>query len=205
MFKAILCDLDGVVRLWDPAATRAIEERHALPPGAIMSAAFEPSLLEQAVHGHIEDAAWRLAISRALSDAHGPAAAQAVADWCELTGSVARDVMDVLTELRPRLRTALITNCTTRLEADLEALGLTGAFDAVLSSARLGLAKPDPRIFHAAAESLGVSLGECILVDDTPRHVEGGRAAGVTSILFTGATDLRARLDALLADPRDHG
>jgi putative hydrolase of the HAD superfamily len=199
MFKAILFDLDGVIRHFDEGETSAIEERHALPVGAIMAAAFEPVLLEQAVCGRIDDATWRLAIRDALTGAHGPAAAAAVADWCALTGSVARDVLDLIGELRPRLRTGLVTNCTTRLESDLEELGVTGSFDALFSSARLGFAKPDARIFRAAAERLGARLDECIFIDDKPAFVEAARALGLAGILFAGADDLRARLDSLLA------
>jgi putative hydrolase of the HAD superfamily len=196
--RAIIYDLDGVIRRWDPDETLSIEQRHSLPPGAILAAAFEPALLEQAVCGRIDDETWRAAIRDALIRAHGPAAAAAVRDWCLLTGSVDQEVLSLVTQVRSRLRTGLLTNATTRLEADLEALGLSDSFDQVVNSARVGFAKPDPRIYAVAAERLGHRPEECIFVDDRSAFVDAARAAGLTGIVFAGAPDLRERLAHLV-------
>lgn len=155
--------------------------------------------MARAVCGEIDDAAWRKAVRAALAE-HGAAADAAVSAWTALTGRVVSEMVELVAAMRPRLRTGLITNATTRVEADLRLLRLDGCFDAVISSARVGVAKPDARIFHLAAERLGHRPEECIFVDDTPGHVEGARAIGLTGILFAGAADLRARLDALLAE-----
>jgi putative hydrolase of the HAD superfamily len=195
--RAIIYDLDGVIRRWDPDETLSIEQRHGLPGGAILAAAFEPALLEQAVCGHIDDQTWRDTIRDALIRAHGPAAVAAVRDWCLLTGSVDQEVLSLVTECRSRLRTGLLTNATTRLEADLEALGLTDCFDQVVNSARIGFAKPDRRIYAVAAERMGHRPEECIFVDDRAAFVDAACAAGLTGIVFAGATDLREQLARL--------
>jgi len=197
-YRALIVDLDGVIRLWDGEATRALEERHRLPAGALLAAAFEPALLERAVCGSIEDEAWRAAVRDALARAHGPAAEAAVDDWCRLSGRVDPEMLDLVATLPPGTRTALLTNATTRLEADLRLLGLEDRFDAVVSSARLGFAKPDPRIFRVAAERLDCRPEQCIFVDDTPGHVDAARAVGMHAIAFAGAADLRAQLAGLL-------
>lgn len=199
MHRAIIYDLDGVIRLWEPTALADIEKRHGLPLGVIAAAAFEPALALQATCGHIDDDGWRLAVKETLVRAHGPAGTAAVADWCLLTGRVNSELISLVAELRPRWRTGLLTNATTRVEADLEQLGLTGCFDVVMNSARLGLAKPDPRVFRAAADRLGHQPEECIFVDDTPVNVEAARATGLTGIVYIGVGDLRERLAPLLA------
>jgi putative hydrolase of the HAD superfamily len=196
--RAIIYDLDGVIRRWDPDETASIEQRHGLPAGAIHAAAFEPALLEQAVCGHIDDESWREAIRTALVRAHGRAAGAAVRDWCQLTGAVDREVLGLVIEGRRRLRTGLLTNATTRLEADLESLGLSDCFDQVISSARIGFAKPDPRIYAVAAERLGHRPEECIFVDDRAAFVDAASAAGLTGIVFAGAPDLKERLALLV-------
>jgi putative hydrolase of the HAD superfamily len=118
-------------------------------------------------------------------------------DWCQLSGAVDREMLALVAETRCRLRTGLLTNATTRLEADLELLGLGDCFDLVVSSARVGFAKPDPRIYRVAADRLGHRPEECIFVDDRAVFVEAAREVGLTGILFAGAADLRARLARL--------
>lgn len=196
MLRAIICDLDGVIRLWDDRDTAAIEQRHQLPAGCIMAAAWP--LVGRATSGEIDDAAWRLDVRDGLVRAHGPAAGPAVTAWCQLAGRIDADVVALLAEQRASgRRIALLTNATTRLEADLAAAGLDQAFDAVVSSARARMTKPDPRIFLLAAERLGCPPGTCVFIDDSPGNVEAARAVGMTGIRFVGAADLRARLTAL--------
>jgi putative hydrolase of the HAD superfamily len=49
----------------------------------------------------------------------------------------------------------------------------------IVDSAILGIAKPDPGIFHHVAETLGVRPERCLYVGDTVRYdVLGARAAG---------------------------
>jgi putative hydrolase of the HAD superfamily len=56
--------------------------------------------------------------------------------------------------------------------------------DAVLDSAVVGIAKPDPGIFRLALDTLGVAADETIHVGDTPAaDVAGARAAGVAPVL----------------------
>ena len=55
----LLCDLDGVVRLWPAHVVAAAEEAAGLPRGSIQDMAFAPDLLTLAVTGGISDEAWR--------------------------------------------------------------------------------------------------------------------------------------------------
>ena len=56
--------------------------------------------------------------------------------------------------------------------------------DAVVISAELGAAKPDPAIFRAALERLGAAADDAIHVGDSVEHdVAGARAAGLEAML----------------------
>jgi putative hydrolase of the HAD superfamily len=56
--------------------------------------------------------------------------------------------------------------------------------DAVVISAELGVAKPDPAIFNAALERLGAVAGDALHVGDSiEADVEGARAAGIEAVL----------------------
>jgi len=67
--------------------------------------------------------------------------------------------------------------------ADLEVIGLHHLFHARLSAAGVGVAKPDPRIFLAAAEALGLPPHEVLHVGDDPLlDVVGAREAGMRTV-----------------------
>ena len=43
-FDAILCDVDGVVRIWDPEIMPRIDREHGVPPGTLASIHKMPGL-----------------------------------------------------------------------------------------------------------------------------------------------------------------
>lgn len=197
---AVLCDLDGVVRLWDPELTSQLEAIYALEPGAILAAAFEPGLMARAVTGRCTDAEWRVGLAELLASRSGDVegAREAVARWSAPVGQVDHELLGLLARVREsRVPVVLVTNGTTRLDDDLAALGLHGSFDAVVNSAVVGAAKPGEAIFHAAAAAAEVDAGACLFIDDTAGHVEAARALGMTAIHYTGIESARETLESL--------
>ncbi len=77
------------------------------------------------------------------------------------------------------LRLAIVANWDCALPGHLETAGLAGFFDTVVTSARAGVAKPDPAIFRLALDELGVVPGRALHVGDEPIDEEGARAAGL--------------------------
>jgi len=79
---------------------------------------------------------------------------------------------------------ALVSNWQRGLEHFCTELGIADAFDHVISSAELGIAKPDRRIFDEACSRLGAEPEHVLHVGDTlADDYEGGRAAGLQTIL----------------------
>jgi putative hydrolase of the HAD superfamily len=80
----------------------------------------------------------------------------------------------------------VITNgATAKQRRKLEMLELWNRLGAVLISEDFGAAKPDARIFHAAAQRLGVDPSECVFVGDNPqKDVLGAAAAGMRAVWF---------------------
>jgi putative hydrolase of the HAD superfamily len=206
-YDAVLCDIDGVIRHW-PAADD-IELAHQLPPGALAAAAFRPSRLNPAITGSITDAQWRSAVARDLAETCGSEArARAVVRaWSGLEPYADDQVVALLARARQFVTVALVSNATTRLEQDLAQLGLSDAADIVISSARIGVAKPDPRFYVIAAERAGASAGRCLFIDDTTANVAAASEAGMTGVNYRQSEDLRAALAPLWtaerpSDPR---
>ena len=80
-------------------------------------------------------------------------------------------------------RTALAT-MSYRKEAlhVLRALDLEGSLDVVLTRGDVQQPKPDPEIYLLAAQKLGVSPGECLVLEDSPTGVRAGVAAGMNVV-----------------------
>ncbi len=66
-----------------------------------------------------------------------------------------------------------------------DALGLQGAFDAVICGEDLPAGKPDPAVFLAAARAIGVPPARCIVVEDAVVGVAAARRAGMKCIAVT--------------------
>jgi putative hydrolase of the HAD superfamily len=189
MVGAVLCDLDGVLRRWPPMGD--LDTGHGVPEGTLAAAAFAPHRLLPAITGRCTDEQWRAAVTADLR-AHTPRAAELVAAWSAGAGEIDQDVAALLASVRGRV--VLVTNATTRLESDVDALGLARQVDAVVNSARLGFAKPSPEIYLAAAEVAGVPPQRCLFVDDSAANVDAATALGMAGHHFTGAAGLRAVL-----------
>jgi len=96
------------------------------------------------------------------------------------------DVMPAFERLRARgLAVGIISNWDSRLGRLLDGLGLSGVLSDVVSSADVGLHKPDPRIFELACTRLGVDPAESAHVGD--HHYAdylGASALGMTAVLI---------------------
>jgi putative hydrolase of the HAD superfamily len=190
-YGAVLCDLDGVIRHWP--ATGDVERAHGLPPGSLAIAAFSPSRLNPAITGQITDAQWRAAVASDLGAVCGSAerARAAVNAWSALEPRTDPRVLAWLAQARQAVPVVLVTNATTRLEEDLARQGLSDVADLVVSSARLGVAKPDPRFYARAAAQAGVPAGRCLFIDDTAANAAAASAAGMTGVHYRQFDDLR--------------
>jgi putative hydrolase of the HAD superfamily len=183
--RALLVDMDGVLRRWDRARDAEIERRYGLGPGALLATAMEPDRVRPVLLGEVTHADWMAGVGRALG------APEAVTEWEAFRGEVDPDVLGLVREVRAAGRpVALVTNATDRLDADLAALGLTGELDVIVNSSVLGVAKPGPEFFARAGELVGVPPRDCLVVDDSARVVRGARAAGLLAHRWSGPPDL---------------
>ncbi|MGN9783010.1 HAD family hydrolase [Nonomuraea sp. ZG12] len=188
-FDAILCDLDGVLRQFDHAVQADIEARYGLP---LRKTAFDPALILPATLGHVTEAQWVASIATALGgDERARAAA---AEFAAVPFRVDEEVRALLARAQERVPVVLVTNAMDTLEGHLDQLGLTYFADAVVSSARVGVAKPDRRIYEIAAELAGVAPERCLFVDDRLENVTAAIGLGMTGVHFRGVADLAAAL-----------
>jgi len=108
---------------------------------------------------------------------------------------------EVLGALRERgLTLAICSNWDWDLEEAIDAAGLSGMVDVVVSSAWVGARKPHRRMYDAVLERTGVAATDALFVGDTwSCDVEGPRALGLLPVYIR-----RAHLGPDATAPDDH-
>jgi putative hydrolase of the HAD superfamily len=77
---------------------------------------------------------------------------------------------------------ALTNNWAHEGAGDSETDALRDLFDVFVESSKLGLRKPDPRIYQHTCEALGVTPRDAIFLDDIGRNLKAARELGMTTI-----------------------
>jgi len=92
--------------------------------------------------------------------------------------------LDILDDLSKRYSLGVISNGN----ADVNHIGIGHLFNFILSSEKVGVAKPHPDIFHQAIKLSGVNANEIVYVGDDPkRDVLGALSSGLHAIWFNPA------------------
>lgn len=89
------------------------------------------------------------------------------------------------------LKVAAVTNASgPQQHTKIKDMGLTRYFDAVVIAGELGVAKPDPEIFHAACQQLQVKPAEAVHIGDRlDLDAIGARDAGLHGIWLNRDAD----------------
>ena len=119
-----------------------------------------------------------------------------------LSGDLRPEMVAALERVKAKFKTGCITN---NLPAN--AIGSLGGrslyiaevmalFDHVIESAKIGLRKPDPRIYRMMVESLDVDPKNCVYLDDLGVNLKPARAMGMTTIKVLNASQAIDELEA---------
>ncbi len=136
--------------------------------------------------------AWKVFMD-ALLELVGVEARGPIVDWlwdeqprANLWRRPVAGVIAIADELRAAgVPVGVLSNSEGRLAELFDEIGWRGRFDAVIDSGRVGVEKPDPRIFALAAEALGVGAHELVHVGDSrPADIDGALAVGARAVWF---------------------
>jgi HAD superfamily hydrolase (TIGR01509 family) len=99
--------------------------------------------------------------------------------------------MELLRAVREAgLPTALVTSTGRRLvEVALDTLGREN-FDAVVCGDEVSAPKPDPAPYRTAADLLGVPIGECLAIEDSPTGLASAVASGAAVLAVPAELEL---------------
>ena len=172
VIRVVLTDFDGVIRLWPAPFTESVEDRYGLERGSLARAAFDETILNNAVTGRVTDTEWRAQITRRLGSHTDPAtAATAVAVWSASPGVVDAAALGVLQTARSVAVLGLVRNATTRLADDLARLALDDVFDFIINSSAIGCAKPSGCFYEHAVRRCECRRDQVLFVDDRSENV----------------------------------
>jgi putative hydrolase of the HAD superfamily len=119
-----------------------------------------------------------------------------------LQGDLRPEMVEALKRIKAQFKTGCITN---NLPAN--AIGsMTGRslyvaevmvlFDHVIESAKIGLRKPNPRIYQLMIETLNVDPKNCVYLDDLGVNLKPAREMGMTTIKVTSGAQAITELEA---------
>ena len=94
---------------------------------------------------------------------------------------VAPDTTVTLKALRERGLLLAVASSSKNARFILERTGLTPYFHAVVDGTQIARSKPDPEVFLKAAQALGVSPAEALVVEDAAAGVRAARCGGFSS------------------------
>ena len=173
-FDAVIFDLGGVIFDSPLELITEFERRNGLPE----------HLVARLVGGYGgEDGAWhRLERGEILLEA-----------FCELfdgdvkmsgRAAVRPAMLTAIEKLRGRgLKVAAVTNnWVTDADYDSRMEPLREQFDVFVESCKVGLRKPDPRIYRLACERLGVLPERAVFLDDIGGNLKAAKALGMATI-----------------------
>jgi len=205
MIEAVIWDFGGVFTASPFEAFERYEREKGIPVGVIRK-------INSTNH---ENNAWAMFERSAIDFAGFDAAfaAEALALGFQIPG---RDVVGLLAgDFRPemiaalrRIKTRFKTGCiTNNVPADVSGGGTAAhrsiyareimeMFDIVIESSKIGIRKPDPRIYQMMCEKLGVKPDACVYLDDLGGNLKPARAMGMTTIKVQSGPQAIAELEA---------
>lgn len=200
MIKGVIFDVGGVlIRTHDQSGRRKWETRLGLKSGGAAQLVFNSEMGRKAQLGQASmQEVWTWVGDRLDLSADDLAAFEHDF-WAG--DRVDHDLVDYIRALRAHYRTGMLSNTWAHDgRAMAEEFGFADCFDVFVTSAEVGIMKPDPRIYHITLERLGVSPPEAVFVDDFIENVEAARRLGMRAIHFADPAQARRGLQELLGE-----
>ena len=119
-----------------------------------------------------------------------------------LSGDLRPEMVEALKRVKAQHKTGCITNnlpadaIRSRSGRSLYVAEVMVLFDHVIESAKIGLRKPDPRIYQMMTEMLKVDPKKCVYLDDLGVNLKPARDMGMTTIKVLNAAQAIGELEA---------
>ena len=107
-------------------------------------------------------------------------------------------MLDAIDRLRTTgLRVATLTNAWDTPGRGARLTSVLGRFDTVIESFRVGMRKPEPRIYELTCQILNARPTQMVFLDDLGGNLKPARAMGMATIKVGDPTEALASLETL--------
>lgn len=195
--RAVFFDLGGVIlRTEFQAPRQQLAERLGMEYDDLVKIVFDSDSGIKATMGEISsEEHWNSVMKRLKRPA---SELIAVRDEFFAGDIIDRTLLVYLRSLRGKYKTGLISNAWGDLRDYIIRERFDDAFDKMIISAEVGVAKPEPKIFQIALEQFGVKPNEAVFVDDFLINIEGCEKVGIKGIHFQDTESTLRQLKKLL-------
>jgi len=202
--KAFIFDCGGVLlHNGDPSLFAQWEERLGLEPGRLSEILWDGEPWKLARVGQLSDWEYWLRVGAELGLSDEKEIRQ-LRDELRAATVVEPRVLSLVDRLRQDYLVAILSNASDSLEELLqERFGIADRFAAIVNSARLGVAKPDPAIYEEALRRLDCKPQEVVFIDDKAENVAAAASLGMHIVWFVHAAELERQLAEYLKDGRE--
>ncbi|MCS6987210.1 MAG: HAD-IA family hydrolase [Sphingomonadaceae bacterium] len=211
-FRAVIWDFGGVITSSPFDAFAAFEAERGLPPGFLRRVnATDPdtNAWAQLERSEIDAATFdRLFAEESRRLGHEVRGADVLP---LLSGAIRPRMVAALDALRRAgFRLGCITNnarvghgpaMAGQPERAQDVAAVLARFDVVLESSKVGVRKPDPRIYRMMLDALGLPAAACIYLDDLGINCKPAAALGMRAIKVASEDQALGELSALVGIP----
>jgi glucose-1-phosphatase len=196
--KAVIFDLGGVlVRTESQESRQRLAANLGYSPEDLYHLVFDNPSAVQATLGQVSWEGHWAAVAQTLQMSQDEVRAVQEAFFAD--DRLDEDLVAYIRTLRSRFTTALLSNAWDNLRTFLvDTWKIADAFDEILISAEVGLAKPDPRIFRLILQRLQLKAQQAVFVDDFIQNIEAARKIGLHTVHFRTPAQALAELQTLL-------
>lgn len=196
--KAVIFDMGGVLlRTEDYSPRNALASQYGLSREELEHLVFASETSVIAERGEMDQEEHIRAVCDRLGVEAANQSAFVQAFWQGDRMDVA--LVDFIRSLRPRYKTALLSNAWSGIRADVKKIyDFSDAFDVLIFSAEVGMRKPDLAIYHYIVEQLGVQPEEALFIDDVAANIDGARRAGLHAVQFLNRDQVQRDITAAL-------
>jgi putative hydrolase of the HAD superfamily len=211
LIEAVVCDWGGVLTSPLAGSFSRFQEQSGIPletVGTAMQRITErlgENPLFGMERGELSEAEFLLAVGTEIEADLGRAVPmESFGEHFFAALSVNQPMLDWLARARAEhgVRLALLTNNVREWEPRWRAMfDVDALFELVVDSSRVGLRKPDPRIYELTLERLGLPAAACAFVDDFEHNCAAAAALGMHAVWFRETEQAIAELEAQLSQP----